>query len=453
MLDAAATAPITFSWFEITVTIVTCAFTALLANMALAVFNDGVRPFLYDFIRGNTKRMEMTSISFGLSAGFIFGLGAPLAFSTGLFNPWLLFLPTDILGIFAPRRWLAPLLGAAWGGVVTFGLGAANSAAQALPVDFLTAMQSMATPILFLFALFPAIAISQQFGRLRGALAFVVTILVMVVTVRFVPSIFPGAFAMAAGVLLLIGFAVTKDLRARRREATGADGNPDTASEESSGTAGDGAATSLFGANAERLRRHVPLFMGLGALIAVLANLHVFGGGEATSFVLAKGNVAEAAQLDFYRAFGFVPLIATTALASGAYGVAGFTFVYPLGYLAPNVVVAAIGGAVLFAIEVFALSYVGKGLAKLPSIRDASDYIRSAITQSLEVAILFGALLAGNEMAGGLGIAMVGGLYLVNEALGRPVIRLASGPTALIISGVVLNILYWLNLFTPAKGG
>ncbi|WP_425547434.1 YhfT family protein [Actinomadura vinacea] len=41
--------------------------------------NDGVRPFLLDFIRGNTERGEMTAVSFGLSAGFVFGLGAPMA--------------------------------------------------------------------------------------------------------------------------------------------------------------------------------------------------------------------------------------------------------------------------------------------------------------------------------------------------------------------------------------
>jgi hypothetical protein len=148
-----------------------------------------------------------------------------------------------------------------------------------------------------------------------------------------------------------------------------------------------------------------------------------------------------------------LPLIVTTALASGAYQIVGLTFVYPLGYLAPNPIVAVIGGAILFGAEIYLLSYIGRGLSLLPSLRESSDYIRNAITNTLGVAILFGSILAGNAMADGLGIALVGGLYALNEALNRPLVRLAAGPTAVIITGILLNILFYLDLFTPPKGG
>jgi hypothetical protein len=183
----------------------------------------------------------------------------------------------------------------------------------------------------------------------------------------------------------------------------------------------------------------------------VLAQMHIFGGGEATSFLIAKGHYSEAAQVDFYRVFGFIPLIATTALASGAYGIAGFTLVYPLGYLLPNPFLAAIVGAAVFAVEVLALSYIGKFLGKLPSVRDSSEHLRSAITDTLQLAILFGSLMAANAMGAGLGILVVGGLYLLNEAMGRPVVRMAAAPAAVIVGGILLNLLYWLDLFTPIK--
>src|ERR1044071_8183622 len=163
-------------------TILCTAFAATLSQMALAVFNDGVRPFLLDFYRGELKRPQMTAIAFGLSAGFIFGLGVPIAFSSGVLNPWVLFLPSDILGILSPKRWLAPILGALWGAVVVFGLSGATALANGLPVNFLTAMQQMATPILFLFAFFPAVAIAMQFGKWRGGIAFVVGLLAILVT-------------------------------------------------------------------------------------------------------------------------------------------------------------------------------------------------------------------------------------------------------------------------------
>ncbi|MEU2070020.1 YhfT family protein [Streptomyces anulatus] len=439
----AAGAELDFSLAQQLTVIALCALTAFIAHMALAVFNDGVRPFLLDFIQGRTTRSATTAVSFGLSAGFIFGLGAPMALSTGVLNPWLLFLPTDILGMLSPKKWLAPILGGAWGAVVVFGLNGANNIAHDLPVDFLTAMQQMSTPILFLFTLFPVLAITKQFGRKWGGIAGVLELALVVMTMKLWPNMFAGALAMAVGVLMLIGLAVSKDLRQRRA---------DRAAGVVEEVGGDDPMASLFSASATRLRKYLPLFMLLGAGVCVLAQMHVFGGGEATSFLIAKGQYAEAAQVDFYRVFGFIPLIATTALASGAYGIAGFTLVYPIGYLMPNPFLAAVVGALVFAVEVLALSWIGKVLGRLPSVRDSSEHLRSAIGDTLQLAILFGSLMAANAMGGGLGILVVGGLYLLNEAMGRPVVRMAAAPAAVIVGGVVLNVLYWLDLFTPIKG-
>ncbi|MEV6164449.1 YhfT family protein [Streptomyces sp. NPDC052052] len=420
-----------------------CALTAYISHMALAVFNDGVRPFLLDFIQGRTTRSATTAVSFGLSAGFIFGLGAPMALSTGVLNPWLVFLPTDILGILSPKKWLAPILGGAWGAVVVFGLNGANNVAHDLPVDFITAMQQMSTPILFLFTLFPVLAITKQFGRKWGGIAGVLELALVVLTMNVWPKMFAGALAMAVGVLMLIALAVAKDVKQRKA---------DQAAGTSVVVPDDDPMASLFSASAARLRRYLPLFMVLGGGVCLLAQMHIFGGGEATSFLIAKGQYSEAAQVDFYRVFGFIPLIATTALASGAYGIAGFTLVYPIGYLLPNPILAVVVGAAVFAVEVLALSYIGKLLGKLPSVRDSSEHLRSAIGDTLQLAILFGSLMAANAMGGGLGILIVGGLYLLNESMGRPVVKMAAAPAAVIVGGIVLNLLYWLDLFTPIKG-
>jgi hypothetical protein len=468
LLAAAGERELHFSLAQQATVIVLCALTALISHMALAVFNDGVRPFMLDFIQGRSTRNATTAVSFGLSAGFIFGLGAPMALSTGVLNPWLLFLPTDVLGILSPKRWLAPLLGGAWGALIVFGLGGANKVAHELPVDFLTAMQQMATPILFLFTLFPVLAVTRQFGRLRGAVVGAVELALVIVTMKLWPDVFAGAPAMAVGVLMLIGFAAVKDVRARREaaaaEKSAAEKSAEDGKEEKHEKAGaaarQGASAaepadpmqSLFSASATRLRRHLPLFMLLGAGVCLLAQMHVFGGGEATSFLIAKEDYSGAAQVDFYRVFGFIPLIATTALASGAYAIAGFTFVYPIGYLLPSPWLALLVGAAVFALEVLALSWIGRALGRMPSVRDSSEHLRHAISESLWLAILFGSLLAANTMGGGLGILIVGGLYLLNEAMGRVVVRMAAAPAAVLVGGVLLNVLYWLDLFTPVKG-
>ncbi|MQS35047.1 YhfT family protein [Streptomyces katsurahamanus] len=444
---AAATGPeLDFSLPQQLTVIALCALTALVSHLALAVFNDGVRPFLLDFVQGRTTRNATAAVSFGLSAGFVFGLGAPMALSTGVLNPWLLFLPTDVLGLLSPRKWLAPLLGGAWGALVVYGLTGANDLAHDLPVDFLTAMQQMSTPILYLFTLFPVLAITKQFGRLRGGVAAVLELALVIMAMKLWPQMFAGALAMAAGVLLLIGLAVARDLGRRRAAAAGPAGGP------AGGEGADDLMVSLFSAGAARLRRFLPLFMLLGAGVAVLAQSHVFGGGEATSFLIAEGDHTEAAQVDFYRAFGFLPLIATTALASAAYGIAGFTFVYPLGYLMPNPYLAAVAGAAVFAAEVLALSSIGRLLGRLPTVRDSSEHLRAAIGDTLLLALLFGSLMAAEAMGGGLGILITGGLWLLNEAMGRPVVRMAAAPAAVLAGGVLLNLLHWLGLFTPVTG-
>lgn len=457
-MDVAADG-VTFQIWQSIVVMAVTAIGAMIAHSALAVFNDGARPFMLDFIRGKTNRVATATIVFGLSAGFIFGLGAPMALATGVLNPWLIFLPAEILGLLAPWRWLAGVAGAAWGAVCAFGLGTVNDVAHQLPVDFITALQVLGNPILWLFSMFPVLAVARQFGRLRGFVTLVVEAGMIVLATQIWPNMFAGSLAMAVGVVLLLVFALTKDraAKAEERQAMAVMDSASRAAAAQAKAASEEAVDQLFGPNALRLRKNIVWLAVLGGAVAALSATHIFGGGEATSFLLADGKVTEAAQVDFYRAFGFIPLIATTALASGAYAMAGFTFVYPVGYLigaglgSPGLAlaVAFIAGAIVMALEVLALSSLGRWLQRWPSVRDSADHIRSAITESLQVAILVGSIMAANQMGGGFGIFLVGGLYLVNEALGRPVVRMAAGPAAVIVSGVLLNLLYLVGLFTP----
>lgn len=454
-----ASGQISFQWWQSTVVIIVSGIAAVIAHYALAVFNDGARPFMLDFIQKRTSRGATAAIVFGLSAGFIFGLGAPMALSTGVLNPWLVFLPVEILGLIAPWPWLAGLLGLGWGAICVFGLNATNTFASSLTVDFISALQEMSTPILWIFAIFPIIAITNQFGKIKGLIAFVVEIVATILTMWLWPSTFAGSIAMAVGVILLLGFAIAQD-RGRKREeraALGKMSEDERAQFHEAQREAMDAVGQLFGPNAERLRKNIVWLAILGGGVAMMAASGIFGGGEATSFMVADGNMIGAAQIDFFRAFGFIPLIATTALASGAYAMAGFTFVYVAGYLlaaagmptALTLVLAFVAGVVIFCIEVLGLSALGQWMETWPSIRDAADHIRNAITESLGLAITLGSMMAALAMGGGFGLLIVAGLYLLNEAAGRPVVRMAAGPAAVIIGGVFLNILAWVGLFTP----
>ena len=76
----------------------------------------------------------------------------------------------------APKKWLAPILGAAWGALVATSLGAVNTLLTSLPVDFIGAMGQLSDPVVSGFALFPILAIFFQFGKRKGITALVITL-------------------------------------------------------------------------------------------------------------------------------------------------------------------------------------------------------------------------------------------------------------------------------------
>lgn len=421
-----------------------CAMTAFLSHMGMAVFHDGIRPVIPEYIEGRMKRGQMASIAFGLSVGFIASVGIGNALATNLLNPWLLFLATDIIGIAAPKKWLAPILGAGWGLLSMTAIGGVNTVLTGMPVDLIGAMGNVGNYIVTGFAIFPIIAIIMQFGMMKGAVTAVV-----VLVFRFAGPMFTtisgDSWTMMVGVIALVVLCILKDVKEKKKEEV------DT--------------MNIFSERVVRIKKNLPFLMLAGALIAAVCNMHVFAGSDVSMFDLSKayamGDSAEAQSLikvvatnEFMRGLSFIPLIATTAITTGVYGVAGFTFVYVAGYLCPNPVVAAIVGAVIILVEVFLLGFIGKFLGNFPSMRDASDNIRSAMNTCVEFALLIGSISACGAMgeatsAGAAGGFIIGGIiYLINEMTGRKIMRMAIGPVAAIATGIILNFTYLIGL-TP----
>lgn len=51
------------------------ALAAILANRGIAVFNDGLRPIMPEYIEGRMTRAEIASTSFAMSFGLVMGFG------------------------------------------------------------------------------------------------------------------------------------------------------------------------------------------------------------------------------------------------------------------------------------------------------------------------------------------------------------------------------------------
>lgn len=437
--------------FNILLVGITCALTALLSNMGVAVFNDGVRPFVPEYLEGRMPRSEYAVAVFGMCIGFIASVGIANALATNLLNPWLLFLATDIIGAFCPKKWLAAAVGALWGILCLVGIGGINAALTFLPIDLAGALGQLGTYIVTGFALFPVVAIVMQFGWKYGIATAIIGIIFRVIGPmwKFGPtsaSISADAWQLLVGVVMLVIFAVHTDRKNKDKNAEAEQGN-------------------IFSERVERIRKNVPWLMAAGACIAVMCNMHVFAGSTVSMFNLsdayygagadAQSLIQGAAVNELFRGISFIPLIAVTAITTGVYGVAGFTFIYVAGYLSPNPIVAALLGAAIIFVEVMFLGAIGKGLGHFPSLRDAADNIRSAIGTTVEFALLFGSLNAvivmGTSITNpALAFAIAAAIFFINEATGRKIMRMAIGPVFAIGVGVILNILYVLGLVALA---
>ena len=427
-----------FNIIQVLVISILGGLTAFISHTGMAVFHDGVRPIIPEYIEGRMKRSELASIAFGLSVGFIASVGIAHTITTGIINPWLLFLPTDILGIMAPNKWIAILLGSGWGALVATSLGAVNTLLTSLPVDFISAMGQLSDPVVFGFALFPILAIFYQFGKKKGLISLIITLVIrQLIAVN--TTIFPESIQVFIGITLLIGFAIFNDRKNKTNNET---------------------MENVFAERIARIKKNVIWLALLGGIISIACNLHFFAGSEVSIYTIADALkstdptvadtlIKQAAFAEFMRGLSFVPLIATTAIATGVYGIAGLTFIYPVAYLSPNWIVAGILGAIIMFVEIYALGCIGKQLEKYPSIRDASDNIRSAMTTVMEFALLIGSMMAVLKMGGSTGFFIGASLYFANEAMGKPIMKLAIGPTAAIATGVLLNILYYIGMFVP----
>lgn len=431
--------------FNILIIVGVCALTSFLSHMGMAVFHDGIRPVIPEYIEKRMHRTEMASVAFGLSVGFIASVGIGNALATNLLNPWLLFLATDIIGIASPKKWVAPILGGLYGALCLTAIGSINIVLTGLPVDLIGGMGEVGNYIVTGFAIFPIIAIVMQFGMRTGMITAVVVLIFRFVGPSF-STISADAWTMMIGVTALVVLCIMKDIK---------NGSKESAADN----------LNIFSERVARIRKNLPFLMGSGALIALACNAHIFAGSDVSMFDLSKayamGDTAEATALihtvatnEFMRGLSFIPLIATTAITTGVYGVAGFTFVYVAGYLSPNPLIAAVLGAVIILVEVLLLGLIGKFLGNFPSMRDASDNIRSSMNTCVEFALLIGSIAAcctmgSSTSAGSAGGFILGGIiYLINEMTGRKIMRMAIGPVAAITTGIILNITYILGL-TP----
>lgn len=417
------------------------AIAAMLANRNIAVFNDGLRPIVSEHIEGNLSRRELGLTAFAMSFGLVIGFGIPFTLSASIILIHSVLLGTDIIGITAPKnKWgtpVAAIVGGLYGWGLLAGLDGFVKLFDYLPVNFLEPMGQVGDPVVVTFMAFPALAVALQFSIKKGIITFAAAALMrqLAVFVNDGEFISIGGNAVALnqeGMALIVGMFFLFAFAMKQKPS--GDGSMDLA--------------SVFSEKVKKIKKNVVYFMVIGALISGATNMLLMAGDPISLNLLAEGRQTDAGIAAAARAIGFIPLVASTAIATGVYSPVGFTLIFVIGLFAPNVWVSVVLGAIVVFLEVMLLSYIARFLDNYPGVRDSGENIRSAMTKLLEVALLIGGANASNAIAPGFGFFFIAGFYLLNEAAGRPIVRMAVGPIGAIAVGIIANILVGLGIMT-----
>ena len=428
-------------------------FASILANLGVAVFNDGLRPMLPEYLEGRMDRKALAATSFALSFGLVIGFGIPFSIGSTIILIHSILLGTDIIGTSTPRNnkglVLAGIIGALYGMGLVFGLEKIVEVFSKMPIDFLPSLAKVGSPIIVGFSVFPALVTGYQYGAKKGTLTLVITLLVRQIAAVFgkIPiaenvkiTLNPDGMALLVAVIVMLFFAITD----KNTEKTNS----------------NEMLVGIFSARVARVKKNIIPLSIMGGLIAAACSLRLVAGDPISLKLLAStlkdasggdSKTFEAGLVALARSIGFVPLVATTAITTGVYGPAGMTLVFVVGIFIKNPVISFIVGAGILAIEILLLELIAKSLDRFPGVKACGDQIRTAMTKVLEVSLLVGGMIAANEMAGstGLGFLFVGGFYLLNKTSKKPLVDMAVGPVATIAFGIILNILFILHLYVP----
>lgn len=414
---------------------------SFLSNKSVAVYHDGLRPIVPGVLDGSMTRKDLAATSFAMSLGLVVGFGIPFSLTTSIILIHSILLTTDIIGTSCPDTKkgtiVAVVLGAIYSILLLVGLRFVVDAFAMLPVNILAPLGKVGSPIISAFAAFPALVVAYQYGAKKGLFAFLSTVILRQVTLYYgVISLGTATIKLNAdGMALLVGMIIMLFFAMREKNVDGSNSNE--------------MLLHIFGDRIKRIKKNIVYLAIMGGLISAGSAMQIIASDPISINLLSTGKVSEAALTTFTRSIGFIPLIATTAIATGVYSPAGLYFVFAVGLFIGNPVIAFLVGALVIVLEILMLESIAKMLDKFPGIKNCGDQIRTSMTKILEISLLVGGMIAADAMISGLGYLFVGGFYLMNKTFKKPMVDMAVGPVAAILFGVLVNVFALVGLYVP----
>ena len=421
--------------------------SSYLANQSIAVFHDGLRPLLPQYLNKSMDRKSLFATSFALSFGLVIGFGLPTSITGKIIIVHTVLLACDIIGTAfkddKPGMILATLVGCVYGVLLMFGMQAIMSIFEKMPINFTSNLSTVGNLIIISFCVFPAVAIAYQKGVAEASIVLALTMLIKHLTGLY------GKFTVndikialnADGMALLFGILAMLFAAARTKK-------------NDSGEAVK--VLSLFEDNIGRIKKNIVLLAISGGVVALATSLLLISEGPASLTLTAEGKYTEAAMVSLGRMLGFIPLVMTTAIMSGVYSPAGTKAVHVPALLLINFGILGLVGsffiaALIMVLEVLLLNVIAKGMDKAPGLKELGDNTRTAMSKVLDLALLVGGMLAANAIAPSIGYIFVIGLYFINQNSKKPIPTMAVGPVGAIAVGILVNILHLIGLFPVNK--
>ncbi|HDC4802787.1 TPA: YhfT family protein [Escherichia coli] len=425
--------------------------SAMMANRGIAVFHDGLRPLIPEYLEGRMDHKTLSATSFALSFGLVIGFGLPFSLTAPIILVHSLLLGTDVVGTWCNnnRRGfvLSGIIGAVYGVALMVGLRSVVDLFKMMPVNFMSKLSQVGDPIVVCFALFPALVVGYQYGYKKGMWALVITLVGYLVAQSFGSITFGGRIEKPIefepnGVALLFAMIVMFYFTMQEQP---------TVSENVDGVKTPGAnkmLVGLFSSRIERIQNNKWLLVLSGGLCAVAASMSfsLLAEGPVSLQLMAQGEQTSALLVSLARAISFIPLVGMTAITTGVYSPEGMKFVFVAGLATNNPLIAFIAGSVIMFLEIKLLVRTAIWLDKYPGVKACGDHIRTAITKMLEVSLLVGGMIASNAILPGMGFMVVAGIYLLNRTSRKPLVDMSIGPVATIAVGILANIFYFIGI-------
>ncbi len=128
---------------------------------------------------------------------------------------------------------------------------------------------------------------------------------------------------------------------------------------------------NIFNERVNRIKKNRWLLALMGGLVSLTSSMLILAVDAMPQALINKELYTEAAIATFARGIGFIPLVFSTAIVTGVYGLAGTTLVFAIGLIFRDIpILAFLLGFLVMYLEVVSLSAVSKSMDKLPGVRE-----------------------------------------------------------------------------------